>query len=354
MKKSVLLCGCLLMFIASPVSGESSKQEEVQKLLHILEDLYQKAVYYEKENYDYKDPEGYLKFTEKVREDVSNILLPTIDLEQLGRLAVITREIYSPGNARDVKFDEVFYQASDECTIKLARTSSQKSYRLLKEIECPLCLDGGESVMFKEMITKLEKRLGKISTNSLVNEFSQQDHFQEVDTDYKKYTDTELQTLIQQALKILDIAPSIEKLFTQSETAQESPKQERIQEFLTILKVLHQIAIYTQKRTYPGTAFEKIIEQTLRHMQEPEELGRLATVAWFIYSFGRTREPKYDRLFYHTYRICIEKLANHPCQDTYLELAHLDQCRLCLKGEEKKFFEEKLNNVKSHLKKAGK
>lgn len=331
--------------MVSTATGEPSKSERIQQLLAIVEDLSQETLLSNTEEYH----RNYQGFRRKVREVVMNTLAPIQDADLLGSLAVLAWTMAFPGKAGDGKFDEIFFQTYDICIEKLAETPSLKNYQVLKTIDCHLCLDGGDSLLFqKMMVRKFGKYSGITDLPVMKREPAQREQIQEFKGQSTRYTLTELQEFIERAnLKEVDANAPL------PEVSELSDKRERIRELFTITRTLYQHAVNPQLKEQRDTTIAEMLAHTLTGVHDPGQLGRLAGMAWMLYAFGDTRDAQIDAVFYHTYRICIEKLADNPCRETYSELELLHQCRLCLEGEEQQFFEEKLNSVIQHLKETG-
>ncbi len=80
--------------------------------------------------------------------------------EELGKIAVISLALYSPGDADDVGYDEVYHAAYWNSVDLLCERTSQDNYYALLFVRDHSHLDGGERLQFDEMMGKFEKKMG--------------------------------------------------------------------------------------------------------------------------------------------------------------------------------------------------
>jgi hypothetical protein len=157
--KCGVLTLCILVCTTSLASGASSKQQQTQEVVRIIDVLYQHAVRYKEKNYTAN--EFHDKFRQQVHDTVEETLANVQDPEVLVRLTLVAMTLYRPGNIKDAKFDEVFFQTYDVCIAKLAEHVCQANYDVLQDIQYYGRLDGGESLIVQEILRRFEQQLGK-------------------------------------------------------------------------------------------------------------------------------------------------------------------------------------------------
>jgi hypothetical protein len=157
--KFAALTLCILVCTVSIANGASSKEEQIRETLRIMNILYQEAVMYKDKEYT---AEEFRDFRGQVQKTVETTLATIQNPEILVRLTLTADLFYLPGNAKDVKFDEVFFQTYHICIAKLAENVCQENYEALKTIQSEMNPDGGDSVVLKEILARFEQQLGKL------------------------------------------------------------------------------------------------------------------------------------------------------------------------------------------------
>lgn len=94
-----------------------------------------------------------------VEADVEKVV-PDLDPDQLGRLAIICLALYS-GDASNVGYDEVYYTGFWVCVDRLFKKGDRDSFLALLYVQQHSGLDGGEKEVFDQRMDKLQKIYSK-------------------------------------------------------------------------------------------------------------------------------------------------------------------------------------------------
>lgn len=149
------LLGILLLFTAwgsNVVLADESESSRVDQMVTVLQTLASLA---KKE----APNQGRNDFNLQVRKAVEDAV-PTLDADQLGKLAIICLTLYS-GDASNVGYDEVYYAGFWICVDRLFKKGDDSSLEALRFVQNHGRLDGGEKLMFDETMGNLQKRCHK-------------------------------------------------------------------------------------------------------------------------------------------------------------------------------------------------